>query len=640
MENSELDSGGRSRQLDPDRVTWIVATSAFIIALILYSTTMCRTVFWWDSGEFIANASVLGIPHRPGFPLYILIARVFGLPPLGDFFYRINFLSAFCGAATVGTITFFYVRLLLRRGLYKRPAVYGGLLAVAAFMLTYSFWIQAVRAEVYTLNALIIAVLIALFERADALVKANPRYANRILYAAVFVFGLGLGGHHATLASVGPALLVLAIVIFRRRILRPGFLITALLLFIAGFSVYLYLPIRAAQSPILNWGWTTGSMVDGAQSVMATDAYEYIAKVTPGAVASKLLLIANLMIDQIGLPLAILGVIGLIRWFFRAARWASFFVIMALGNMLLTAVLSTEFISWNADLHGYLLPAFMAISFGMAVGFLCILGSVFRLLDRLINSSHLRLAAKTSLAGISVVLATTPMALGGVFCNLSDNRLAHDLGWEAISGLPEGSVVVMEGVNWSFVLRGLQIAGELRPDVILISRPLMSAEWYQRQCRQRYPELFAEVDFPDEEKALTTITWADEIRATGRPVYWEYTERELPYFRRFQPAGHLYRLALPDSALSDSAILQQEHFERTSLFYGAVDQIKYDFDAQGVYIRNLYRAGLYYEKWGLIFRAREMYRRALAIKPEEGVIRAALFRLEKVHQLTVDDPLP
>jgi len=640
MGNSALESDGRFSQLDPDRVTWIVATLTFIFALILYSTTMCRTVFWWDSGEFIANASVLGIPHRPGFPLYILIARVFGLPPLGDFFYRVNFLSAFCAAATVGAIAFVFVRHLLRHGRYERPAVYGGLLAVAAFMLTYSFWIQAVRTEVYTLNALIIAILIVLLERADALVKANPRYVTRIFYAAVFLFGLGLGGHHATLASVGPAALVLAVVILGRRILRPGFLLTALLLFIAGLSIYLYLPIRSAQSPILNWGWSTGSIAAGAQSVLATDAYEYIAKVTPGVAVSKLLLIANLIIDQIGMPLAILGVIGLIGWFFRAARWASFFVIMALGNMLLTAVLSTEFISWNADLHGYLLPTFMALSFGMAVGFLFILGSVFRLLDRLVHSDHLRLAAKTSLAGISVVLATTPLALGGVFCNLSDNRLAHDLGWEAISSLPEGSVVIMEGVNWSFVLRGLQVAGGLRPDVILFNRSLMPAEWYQKQCRQRYPELFAEVDFPTEEKALPTIIWADEIRATGRPVYWEYTERELPYFRRFQPAGHLYRLALPDSALSDSAILKQEHFERTSLFYSAIDQIKYDFDAQGVYIRNLYRAGLYYEKWGLIFRAREMYRRALALKPEEGVIRTALFRLEKVHQLTVDDHLP
>ena len=78
-----------------DRVSWFAGVGTFILALVVYASTMCRTVFWWDSGELVANASILGIPHRPGFPLYVLVARVFGLPPLGDYFYRINFLSVF-----------------------------------------------------------------------------------------------------------------------------------------------------------------------------------------------------------------------------------------------------------------------------------------------------------------------------------------------------------------------------------------------------------------------------------------------------------------------------------------------------------------------------------------------------------------
>ena len=585
----------------------------------------------------MANASILGIPHRPGFPLYILLARVFGMMPVGSYFCRISFFSVLCAAVSAGMLTYVLIRLLLRYVEARWSAVCAALLAASALVLTYTFWIQAVRTEVYALNALVVAVVVLLLERADTAAKANDRAGTRCFYAAAFLFGLGLGGHHATLASAAPAAAVLAAVILGRQIMRPGFLLVGAAFFAAGLSVYLYLPIRALQSPLLNWGWDTGSIAEGAQSVMATDAYGYLTALTPKLIAHKFLLTLKLVSDQTGRPLALLSGIGLLFWFTRSRRWAWFFVLLALGNMLVVAILATEFIEWNADLHGYLLPTLVTMVCGMAAGFFLILGHTFRLLNRVMRTSHLRLAAKTCLVIIAITLALTPGLLGGPFCDLSENRLAYDLGYETLAGLPPGAVVIMEGVNWNFVLRGLQFAAGLRPDVALINRSLMPAGWYQSQCRRRYPHLLADVGFPSGTRVRETIAWADEIRATGRPVYWEFTERELPYFKRFKPAGHLYRLSQPDSTLADSLILLQEHFERSSRFYGAVEALRYDFDAQGIYIQNLYRAGLFYENWGLLYRAKELYRRALSVQPTEGILQQALQRVETLPVVSSDD---
>jgi hypothetical protein len=333
----------------------------------------------------------------------------------------------------------------------------------------------------------------------------------------------------------------------------------------------------------------------------------------------------------------LLAVLGLVFWVKKSLRWGLFFFVLIAGNLLLVALLATEFIDWNSDLHGYLLPTLAAILAGIGGGFYLLLGIIFRWLNRLIASHHLRLVAKTALVGVAVMLAITPAMIGGPFCDLSDNRLAWDLGLETLIDLPPNAVVVMDGVNWGFVLRGMQFAADLRPDIAIVNRSLLPAQWYQQQCRRRYPGLFATTIFPTSTKSAAMVAWADSLRAGGPPVFWEFTERELPSFRRFQPAGHLYYLTEPDSTISDSVLLAQQHFERSSRFFGDIEVLNYDFDAQGVYIQNLYRAGLYYERWGMLDRAREMYQRALTVRPTEGMIWGALLRLEHGAAAAMDD---
>src|SRR5206468_818496 len=74
------------------------ATGAvFALSLLTYLVTLAPTVTGEDSGEFVAAAYTLGIPHPPGYPLWCLITRIFMLVAVGDIACRSAFTTpSFC----------------------------------------------------------------------------------------------------------------------------------------------------------------------------------------------------------------------------------------------------------------------------------------------------------------------------------------------------------------------------------------------------------------------------------------------------------------------------------------------------------------------------------------------------------------
>jgi len=63
------------------RVNRIIAFVVFMIALFVYLRTVAPTTSFWDCGEFITCSYILGVPHPPGAPLYILVGRIFSMIP-------------------------------------------------------------------------------------------------------------------------------------------------------------------------------------------------------------------------------------------------------------------------------------------------------------------------------------------------------------------------------------------------------------------------------------------------------------------------------------------------------------------------------------------------------------------------------
>src|SRR2546425_2337713 len=88
---------------DGTRPPYGVAALVSLAALVLYVATLAPTTQFWDTSEYIAAAYVLGVPHPPGNPLFVLVAHAWGLLPLAaGYAQRINLLAAVTSAFAAG----------------------------------------------------------------------------------------------------------------------------------------------------------------------------------------------------------------------------------------------------------------------------------------------------------------------------------------------------------------------------------------------------------------------------------------------------------------------------------------------------------------------------------------------------------
>ena len=208
-----------------ERTTVLVALGVYAVVAIVYMITLAPTVPFWDAGEFIACSYILGIPHPPGTPLYILLGRVWSLIPLGTVAWRINAMSALPSALT---IVFTYlstlklIRLAQTRGGVegREPSRTDDLFAhlgavVGSLLLAFSdnFWENSIEAEVYSLASLAQIVVFWLglkwWEEHEKRPTAGP------LLMCVYVMWLSVG-LHLGVGLMGLPLIVLVWLVDRR----------------------------------------------------------------------------------------------------------------------------------------------------------------------------------------------------------------------------------------------------------------------------------------------------------------------------------------------------------------------------------------------------------------------------------------
>src|SRR5919107_1986420 len=212
----------------------------FALVLVLYLKTLAPTVLYLQDPKLLdavmlqMQVSVLGITHPTGYPTYLMLTHLFTYLPFGDPAYRVNLGSAVYAALAV--VAVYVAGLLLSR---RVVAAASGALA---FGLGVALWSQAVIAEVYTLNALLVAVTIVV------LLLWREHRKDRYLLLSAFLVGLCLT-NHLTSGLLLPAGLLFVALVDWRRLVDVRLVIGGAWLFLLGLTPYLYLPIRAAMDP-------------------------------------------------------------------------------------------------------------------------------------------------------------------------------------------------------------------------------------------------------------------------------------------------------------------------------------------------------------------------------------------------------
>ena len=182
---------------------WIVAGGLFALTQLFYTLTLFPTVTYGDNGSLITAAYTLGIPHPPGYPLYLLVANLFSHIPFGSVAWRINLASAVFGS---GTAIFLYLTMV-----YLTRNLWASVLTVGMYVFSPLIWHHALFAEVFSLNNLFVALLAYLSvkyymsrEEKNLFLYADNEALSRADQYSAIALNI-LQRHQATLDAILPA---------------------------------------------------------------------------------------------------------------------------------------------------------------------------------------------------------------------------------------------------------------------------------------------------------------------------------------------------------------------------------------------------------------------------------------------------
>ncbi|MGH9930554.1 MAG: protein O-mannosyl-transferase family [Pyrinomonadaceae bacterium] len=501
---SRLDSN--HPPLQQKRASLISTAFVLVTSLALYLYTLAPNVTLVDSGELILAAHSLGVAHPPGFPLYVLLAHIFSLLPLGNFATRIHLVSALSAALAATMMTLLVIEATLirskpeqktkiakKRERQSSPKVEErlakdastivifapGMIAGLLFAFSRTLWAYATIAEVYTLNAFLLITifwLVVSWRRNVLESHANRIEASdRKLYIAAFLFGLALGVHHVTIGLMLPALAALVFATEGAKFFKGKRLLYAALISFLGLSIYVYLPIAASRSPLMNWG----DPQTFQRFWWHVTGRQYQAFFDPSLF--RISQFSKLALREFGIawmPLALaFAIAGLVNLFRRDKAMFYFLSLMIVADV--TYCLCYEI---DEDKDAYYLPAFIALT--IAVGF-----GLRRLLIA-VQTTNLKTALSPPLAAVFLfVVPAIALESNFAFNNRSRYFIAHDYVDNILKSVePRGMLLTNDWQVYSPMLCVKEVE-KRRKDTVVIDINQLRRSWYYLYLNQVYPEM-------------------------------------------------------------------------------------------------------------------------------------------------------
>lgn len=446
------------------------AIAAAILALLVYLKTLAPGLTEIDSGELSAVAATLGIAHPSGYPLFSMLGRVWTmLLPLRAI-TATNALSAVLCAGAVLLVHRTVLDLLPERaGAARRTAAW---VAALAFAFQPTLWSVAVVTEVHALQMFLDAALLHATVRSG--LWGGGAFRERAFLFLGYLAGLCLA-NHLTSAMLLPALAWGAWT--RRGRFRPRVLAGAMGFAVLGLSAYLFLPIRSAQGPLMDWGSPTTwerflRHVSGAQyRVWIFASGETLSKNFPALLHGLL---------GFTWPLLLLGLLGIAR----ARRVPG----LLAGTGLMAFFAAGYPLGYSIhDIDTYFLPAFLIVSIWIGLG----AAQVREWLER--GKVGGRTGAR--LAPALWALPALPLLLSWRTADRSGTEWVESMARAALETPAPGSVLL--NAYWDAIQSPalyLQVVEGVRPDLVLLDQEHFRRSWNIPWLRRHRPEVLAGLD--------------------------------------------------------------------------------------------------------------------------------------------------
>jgi hypothetical protein len=473
-----------------------------IFVFVIYLITLAPSVVEIDSGELATVQATMGIAHPTGYPLFTIVGYIFSLLPLSfTKIYQLNMLAAGWCALAVWIFVYTSKYLLdnssasnskpseLKTSKKKKAkvisdkinnniisedkkilvSVAGGL--ILAFSKT--FWMQSTSVEVYSLHVFLITTTIFFLLKSSF---HKPAENERFLRSTWMLFAISLAlcfSNHMTTILIlpGAAYLYFSKYGFNKKsLIQIGWM---LLVFVPLLIlIYSYLPIRASQNPMLNWG----NPIDLEKFLRHVSGKQYqVWLFSSTASAEKQL---SHFINELPLEFTI-GLIFIVLGLFSSFRYSkkifTFFVI---------TFLTTVLYSINYDIHdidSYFLLAYISLSFFAVFGVL----KLFQYLE----SSKISLTLSLSLIA-TILLAHFYITYPNV--NQRDNYAFKDYTKALINSTDKNSVIL--SYQWDYFVSSayyFQLVEDFRKDVKVVDKELLRRSWYYHQLQTDHPQLLS-----------------------------------------------------------------------------------------------------------------------------------------------------
>lgn len=555
----------------------------FLTAFALTLWGLNPSFYMDDSPEIATVAATLGIAHPPGYPLYTLLGRLLSLLPLGHPCLRVNLLSALCGA---------FACLLLFHILKDRFQVAASL--AWPFALLWMAGVTAYPASLSCKNG--IYQLTAVF----ILAIFSPLLRGK-LGASFFLFGLSLANHWMSMLPCLVGFMYLAWGRWKERGLTVKEILASSSFLIIGLSLYLYLPLRSALDPLVNW----------AHPVNLSNFLHHVSRYVDkdkDFTADPLLwaqqgffYIKSAFVEFSGvLLLALLGAFA--AW--KENRRVALGFLLAWSGLFAAVCVFSKFSSERIYLmQNYSIAAFILIPLFAAPG----LGYLAELWK-----------SRFRFFGRAPLLATWVLVLGLVFFRCLTGGQAfytytYDYVLNAWKSVPAGGFFFCKGDVLDFPCWYLQMIEGKRPDITVLGGGSLPMDWYRMFLARTQPGL--KVPYPLHEKGKEYISghlfqWMVEQNPSHR-LFFTFPDLSADGLEQVQlvPNGLTQEGFLPsEKALFDEARaealwrgMRLRHFQKPD---DSVDDVSWNYFLKDYGMARLWMAAWYQKEaargWGLM----------------------------------------
>jgi len=495
-------------ELERVDLAWAVGTWAISVAL--FATVLSPHPGLSDASESVAGVASVGILHAPGYPSYVLAARLFTwIIPFGDLAFRVGLFSLLCASLSVAL-----VQLLARRFGAPRWAASLGALTLA-FGAGYWFYAGFSKHDQFSGLCLLSALYL--------LLAWEARPATWRLVGVGAALAIGLGASWPLMVMLVPCLLY--VLVRARRLLTVkafglGTIVGAVLL----VGIYGFVMVRASENPALNWGDATSfgrlvSLIERSDfspvaqgtstSVQAPSSFRGatstpasrrltaartagvlpVAAATGGKASSGLAAYARMFwreLGVLGFLLALWGAIASLTW---RRRTISIPLLLVFGVNLVGAGLTVapSATSYDVDLveEGFILGCYFVLACWVAIGATDLVARARRIPLRTPGRSWGRWLAP-GLAAVLGAATLVPLAIAGwPVAHRSDNAYADAYAETTFSELPHRAALFVWGSDLNFPLTYRQVVYHQRPDVVVVSIGGLRFDWYRRQITRQ-----------------------------------------------------------------------------------------------------------------------------------------------------------